>query len=61
MTIRFMDIAYQKYVLEHCGMNVTGTYLVCINNDYVFDGTLKLDELFQIIDLSSVVADETST
>ena len=53
-----VDIAYQKYVLEHCGMNVTGTYLVCMNNDYVFDGTLKLDELFQIIDLSSEVADE---
>ena len=53
-----VDIAYQKYVLEHCGINVTGTYLVCINNDYVFDGTLKLDELFQIIDLSSEVAEE---
>ena len=53
-----VDIAYQKYVLENCGINVTGTYLVCINNNYVFDGTLKLDELFQIIDLSSEVADE---
>ena len=44
-----VDIAYQKYVLEHCGINVTGTYLVCLNNEYVFDGTLKLDELFQIV------------
>ena len=25
-----VDIAYQKYVLEHCGVKVTGTYLVCI-------------------------------
>ena len=52
------DIAYQKYVLENCGINVTGTYLVCINNEYVFDGTLKLDELFKIVDLSAEVAEE---
>ncbi|MBQ9785488.1 MAG: DUF2779 domain-containing protein [Clostridia bacterium] len=53
-----VDIAYQKYVLEHCGVNVTGTYLVCINSEYVFDGTLKLDELFQIVDLSVEVSEE---
>lgn len=56
--IYITDIAYQKYVLENCGVNVTGTYLVCINNEYVFDGTLKLDELFQIVDLSAEVAEE---
>jgi hypothetical protein len=53
-----VDIAYQKYVLENCGINVTGTYLVCINSDYVFDGTLKLDLFFKIIDMSSEVEDE---
>ena len=36
------DVAYQKYVLEHCGVRVTGTYLVTLNNQYVFDGTLDL-------------------
>lgn len=29
------DIAYQKYVLEKCGINVTGVYLVRLNSDYV--------------------------
>lgn len=53
-----VDIAYQKYVLENCGINVTGTYLVCINSNYVFDGTLKLDSFFKIIDMSSEVEDE---
>lgn len=53
-----VDIAYQKYVLENCGINVTGTYLVCINSDYVFNGTLKLNEFFQIIDLSAEVFEE---
>ena len=51
-----VDIAYQKYVLEACGVHVTGTYLVCINNTYVFDGTLDLHQLFRIIDLSEQVA-----
>ena len=53
------DVAYQKYVLEHCGVNVTGTYLVVLNNEYIFDGTLKLDELFKITDVSEEVANET--
>ena len=29
------DFAYQKWVLTQCGVNVTGTYLVCLNSDYV--------------------------
>ena len=28
-----VDVAYQKYVLEKCGVNVTGTYVVCINSE----------------------------
>ncbi|MBR3362058.1 MAG: hypothetical protein IKG39_12025 [Lachnospiraceae bacterium] len=46
-------------MLEHCGVNVTGTYLVVLNNEYIFDGTLKLDELFKITDVSEEVANET--
>ena len=52
------DISYQKYVLEHCGVNVTGTYLVCLNGDYVFDGTLDLSQLFFISDVSAEVPAE---
>jgi hypothetical protein len=52
------DVAYQKYVLEHCGINVTGTYLVHLNGDYVFDGTLDIHKLFQITDLSAHVAEQ---
>ena len=51
------DIAYQNYVLTHAGVNVTGSYLVRINNKYVFDGELKLDELFTIVNVSDDVAD----
>lgn len=56
--IYIVDVAYQKYVLEHCGVNVTGTYLVNINSDYIFDGTLKLDELFKITDVYEFVLQE---
>ncbi len=49
------DISYQKYVLEHCGVKVTGTYLVCLNGDYVFDGNLDLSQLFFISDVSDEV------
>ena len=50
------DIAYQKYVLDRCGVNVTGTFLVCLNGDYVFDGRLDLSKLFLISDVSGEVA-----
>lgn len=56
--VYIVDIAYQKYVLEHCGVKVTGTYLVNINSDYIFDGTLKLNELFKITDVWKLVVDE---
>ncbi len=49
------DVAYQKFVLTHCGVNVAGTYVVVINNEYVFDGTLDLNGLFRIEDVSKAV------
>ena len=52
------DIAYQKYVLEHCGVKVTGTYLVCINGDYIFDGTLDLQQFFFISDVANEIGPE---
>ena len=50
-----IDIAYQKFVLENCGVHVTGTYLVCINSDYVRGEELDIGQLFQIIDMSDHV------
>ncbi len=54
------DVAYQKYVLESCGVNVTGTYLICINNEYVFDGILDIHQLFKIADISEGVFFESA-
>lgn len=52
------DVAYQKYVLESCGVKLSGTYLVCLNGDYIFDGTLDIDRLFTISDIAEAVAIE---
>ena len=53
------DITYQKYVLEKCGIKVTGTYIVHINSDYVFDGTLDVQKFFTIKDVSGLVEEES--
>ena len=51
------DIAYQKYVLEHCGVRVTGVYLANVNNRYVFDGTLEVEQYFRKLDYSEKIAE----
>jgi hypothetical protein len=52
------DIAYQKWVLTQCGVNVTGTYLVCLNSDYVRQGDLDIQQLFVINDMQAMVDNE---
>ena len=52
------DIAYQKWVLTQCGINVTDTYLVCLNKDYVRHGDLNLQKLFVEIDMGDMIAEE---
>lgn len=52
------DIAYQKYVLEKCGIKVSGTYLVLINGDYVREGDLDVQNYFNIVDVSEQIASD---
>ena len=52
------DVAYQKYVLTNCGLNITGTYLVNIDNEYVLDDKLDVKGFFRINDISEAVAEE---
>lgn len=52
------DVSYQKWVLEKCGVNVTGVYLVCLNSDYVRGEELELDKLFLIQDMSEMMTGE---
>lgn len=46
--IYIADISYQKYVLEKCGVNVKGTYLITINNNYILGDQLDIHSLFKI-------------
>ncbi len=52
------DIAYQKWVLSKCGVNVTGTFLIRLNSDYVRGEELDKDKLFVVTDMSEAVANE---
>ena len=52
------DVAFQKYVLTGCGINVLGTYLVCIDTSYVRHGDIEIDKLFMVTDISEAVNEE---
>ena len=52
------DIAFQKWVLVQCGVKVTGTYLVTLNSDYVRQGDLDVQQLFNVIDMKELVENE---
>lgn len=52
------DIAYQKWLLEQCGVKVTGAYLVRLNSNYVRHGDLDVNELFHIKDMKELVDNE---
>ena len=54
------DIAYQRWVLEKCGVNVTGTYLVRLNKFYVRGSQLDIKQLFYIKDMWKLVDNEYS-
>ena len=53
------DIAYQKWVLEKCGIKVTGTNLVRLYTEYVLNGELDIKKLFHITDMKELVAEES--
>ena len=52
------DIAYQKYVLKQCGVNVSGTYLVRIDKDYVRGTELDIHGLLYTVDFAQLVNSE---
>ena len=52
-----LDAAFQTYVLKRSGVTVTGTYLVCINNQYVRGEELELSKLFKVTDVSAEVSE----
>ena len=42
----YFDISFQYYVLEQAGVKVDNVYLLYVNNQYIREGELDLNELF---------------
>jgi len=49
------DASYQYYVLTSLGLNVSKCTLIHINNKYVKNGNIKLNELFKMEDITDKV------
>ena len=47
-----LDAAYQKYVLENCGVTIDKVYVVLLDRDYVRGKMLELDKYFKICDIT---------
>lgn len=53
--VYYPDTAYQKYVLEKCGVNVKRVFVVTINSSYVRMGEIELDKLFKITEVTQEI------
>lgn len=53
--VYYHDMAYQAWVLTHCGLNVKSVSLMHLNNQYVRQGELDLQQLFTVEDCAEVV------
>ncbi len=50
------DVAVQHYVLNGCGLSISKSFLVHIDNSYLRQGALEVDKLFASEDISLKVA-----
>ena len=55
--IHTLDIAYQRWVLEQCGIKVAGTHLLALDKTYRLGDTLDLHGLFADLDYADKVAE----
>ena len=53
--IYLYDMAYQYYVLTHCGISVTKIYNMHIDSSYERRGELELDKLFRLEDCTDQI------
>ncbi len=53
--IHIDDMSFQKYCCEKKGLKIRKCFLVCINNQYVKEGEIDPDKLFNMQDITSEV------
>lgn len=46
------DVAFQKFVLEKCGITVNRCFVLHLNNEYVKDGKIDVTKLFKYSDVT---------
>ena len=56
--IHIDDMAFQHYVLKRCGVDVKRVFLMHINNTYVRQGELDLQQLFTLEEFTDVVKEK---
>ena len=56
--VYIQDVAYQKYVLQKCGLIVVDTFLVSIDSDYILDSDINIKELFTITNIGESVEEQ---
>ncbi|MGE3467852.1 MAG: DUF2779 domain-containing protein [Pyrinomonadaceae bacterium] len=49
------DVAFQKVTAERSGSKVRNTYLVTLNGDYVREGEIDVEQLFNVTDITESV------
>lgn len=54
-----IDLAYQYYVLNQYGLNISKVNLIYINNKYIFENELDLKQYFTIKDLTDKIIVES--
>lgn len=58
--VQIWDISFQAYVLKLCKVNVTGTYLMRLDSNYVLNGALDVKGMFYLNDMQESVAAESA-
>ena len=56
--IHIVDVSFQKYILEGCGIKVVGTYLMHLNGDFVRNGAIDPKKLLIVEDVWAAVSEE---
>lgn len=52
------DLAYQKYIYEKCGLNISSYNLMLLNSEYKKQDELDLNELFTIVNVTDELEKE---
>ena len=55
-----IDLAFQRFVLEKCGINLKRLYLVLKSDDYIRGEEFEPDKFFALKDVTDMVTDEIS-